>query len=99
MSDLPPLSPPLHGGERGESSIAEVPGRRPLPGQDVIIILGLAIGLLLMALQLWLLTLAFDLYLAGKRGDTLIVALFSGLVFLGGLVMLFLVERRPSRRS
>jgi hypothetical protein len=86
-----------YGYERDEAAPAELPGRRPRPGQDVIVTMGLAIGLLLMALQLWLLTLAFDLYLARKRGDTLSVAFFSGLVFLGGIVMLLLIERRPSR--
>ncbi len=72
--------------------------RQPPPGQASIAMLGLAIGILLMSLQLWLLTLAFDLYRSGVRGETLAVALISGLVFLGGLGMLRLLERRPRPR-
>ena len=58
-----------------------------------LIMLGLSIGLLLMALQLWLLTLAFDLYNAGNRLQTLVIACVSGLVFIGGLGVLRLLDR------
>lgn len=74
-------------------------GRRPPPGQGVIVGLGLALGILLMTIQLWLLTLAFDLYLSGQRGETVIAAVISGLVFLGGLAMLRLLDRGPRRRG
>ena len=50
-----------------------------------------------MAIQLWLLTIAFDLYLEGERGKTVSVAIASGLVFLGGLGMLRLLDRKPRR--
>lgn len=70
---------------------------RPIPGQAGVIMLGLSIGILLMGMQLWLLTLAFDLYLAGETGDTLAVAFWSGLVFVGGLVMLRILDRGPHR--
>jgi hypothetical protein len=73
-------------------------GRQPPPGQGVIIGLGLALGVLLMTLQLWLLTLAFDLYLGGQRSETVVAAIISGLVFLGGLAMLRVLDRRPRRR-
>ena len=74
-------------------------GRRPPPGQGVIVGLGLALGVLLMTVQLWLLTLSFDLYLSGQRGETVIAAVISGLVFLGGLAMLRVLDRRPRRRG
>jgi len=45
-------------------------------------------GILLMSVQLWLLTLAFNLYLSGDRRGTLIAAIISGCVFIGGIVML-----------
>ncbi len=48
-----------------------------------------------MALQLWLLTLAFDLYSSGERLQTLVIACISGLVFLGGVAMLWLLDRGP----
>jgi hypothetical protein len=62
----------------------------------VLVATGLAIGILLLGVQLWLLTLAFDLYLSGERGATLLAAIFSGLVFLGGILMWRLLDRpRP----
>lgn len=63
--------------------------RRPPPGQMAVVLVGLSIGVLLMAVQLWLLTIALDLYLGGE--NTLYIWLLvaiSGLVFLGGLLML-----------
>ena len=72
--------------------------RRPPAGQNGLTMLGLAIGLLLVAIQLWLLTVAFDLYLEGERGSTVGVAVCSGFVFLGGLLMLRLLDRQPRRR-
>lgn len=48
--------------------------------------------------MLWLLTIAFDLYLENERGRTVSVAVASDLVFLGGLGMLRLLDRRPRRR-
>lgn len=74
--------------------------RENLPplGQGNLATLGLAIGLLLVVVQLWLLTIAFDAYLAGNRGQTLGVAICSGFVFLGGLLMLRFLNRRPARR-
>lgn len=72
---------------------------RPLPGEGGLVLLGLSIGILLMGIQLWLLALAFDLYLAGERADTVVVALWSGLVFAGGLVMLRFLDRKPRSRG
>ncbi|HEX6966996.1 MAG TPA: hypothetical protein VF166_14485 [Gemmatimonadaceae bacterium] len=75
------------------------PHPSPPPGQSALVMLALAIGILLMTVQLWLLTLALNLYLADMREGTLIAALISGLIFLGGLVVLRLLERRPSQRD
>ncbi len=69
--------------------------RTPPPGQVAVVLAGLAIGILLMGIQLWLLTIALDLYLAGQSTDTLLLAVISGLVFLGGLLILRLLTRRP----
>lgn len=71
--------------------------RRPLPGRSSVAFLGLMLGLVLMAIQLWLLTLAFDLYLAGERAETVWVAICSGFIFLGGLGILWFLDRRPRR--
>jgi hypothetical protein len=60
-----------------------------------LVLAGLAIGLLLMGIQLWLLTIALDLYLAGAGGQIWQLALASGGIFVGGLLMLRLLKRRP----
>lgn len=39
--------------------------RRPSPGRVAVVLTGLALGVLLMGIQLWLLTIALDRYLAG----------------------------------
>jgi hypothetical protein len=70
----------------------------PPVGQGGLATFGLAAGLVLVAIQLWLLTIAFDLYLEGERLRTVGVAIGSGLVFLGGLAMLRVLDRRPVRR-
>jgi hypothetical protein len=54
-----------------------------------------------MGIQLWLLTIALDLYLAGHGTDIWLLAVVSGLVFLGGLLVLRVLGQRPrlSRRQ
>lgn len=64
------------------------PATSPPPGHLGLVMLGLSMGIVLMAIQLWLLTLAFNLYLLGDRKGTVVAAIVSGLVFLGGLAML-----------
>lgn len=72
--------------------------KRPAPGQAGLVMLGLSVGILLMSIQLWLLTLAFNLYLSGDREKTLIAAIVSGAIFLGGLLMLWILRRSARRR-
>jgi hypothetical protein len=87
------LSPYL-GRERPE----EVADEPPPPGQTTIATAALTIGLLLMGIQLWLLTIALDLYLAGEGGQVWQLALASGAIFLGGLMITGLLRRRPQVR-
>ncbi len=68
---------------------------QPPVGQMPIVAAALVIGFLLMSIQLWLLTVALDLYLADKGADVWRIAVISGLIFLGGLGMLRLLRRRP----
>jgi hypothetical protein len=89
------MIPPIHGPSEFEHREPEGSRTRPTPGQGGLVLLGLAIGILLMSVQLWLLTLAFELYLGGKRQETLLAAVISGLVFVGGLAMLRLLDRYP----
>lgn len=72
--------------------------RTPPPGRVAIVLTGLAIGILLMGIQLWLLTVALDLYLSGGGADILFLTLISGLIFLGGLILLRLLGRHPHLR-
>jgi hypothetical protein len=73
----------------------EVAEQPPPPGQMPLVLAGLAIGLLLMGIQLWLLTIALDLYLSGEGRQLWLLALISGAIFGGGLLMLRLLQRRP----
>ncbi len=68
------------------------------PGQMAVVLAALVIGLLLMGIQLWLLTVALELYLAGRGDRVWQLALLSGAIFLGGLGMLRLLRRRPRVR-
>jgi Co/Zn/Cd efflux system component len=73
--------------------------RRPPPGQVAVVLTGLALGILLLGIQLWLLTIALDRYLAGQGiMDTWLLAVISCLVFLGGLLVLRLLARHPHFR-
>jgi hypothetical protein len=65
------------------------------PGIGPIILAGLAIGILLMGTQLWMLTVALELYLAGEGGRIWQIAIISGGIFVGGLLMLWLLAHRP----
>lgn len=57
------------------------------------------LGLILMAVQLWLLTVALDLLLGGKSEGFLGLAAASGAVFAGGLLVLRLLSARPRMRD
>ncbi len=76
----------------------EAPEEPPPPGQGPVILAALAIGITLMAVQLWLLTVALELYLSGSGAEVWRLALVSGLIFVGGLLMLWLLARRPTLR-
>jgi hypothetical protein len=79
------------------SRLAVRPG--PPAGQGPLVMLALAIGILLMTVQLWLLTLALNLYLGGVRRGTVIAAVISGVIFTGGLCVIHLLERRLRPRD
>ena len=87
---------PIHG--VAQTRPAEGDRREPT-WQGPLVMLGLASGIQLMGIQLGLLTLAFNLYLSGERGSVVLAAAISGLVFLGGVGMLFVLDRAPVRRG
>jgi hypothetical protein len=64
------------------------------PGRQAVVLMMLALGILLLGVQLWLLTVALDLYLAGEGGRIWLASVVSGLIFAGGLLVLRLLERQ-----
>lgn len=66
----------------------------PPPGHGPLVGAGLAIGILLMAIQLWVLTIALDLFLSGNGAWVWSLAVVSGFIFLGGVGMLWALHRR-----
>ena len=89
-----------HGGGTGAggTDARRTEPARPTAGEGGMVMLGLTVGVLFMSVQLWLLTLAFNLYLSGERRGTLIGAIVSGGIFVGGLVMLRLLHG-PTHRG
>ena len=73
----------------------ELEGHAPPPGQLAIVMAALTLALLLMGIQLWLLTVALELYLGGHGRRVWLLALVSGLIFAGGLLVLRVLGRRP----
>ncbi|HEU5380862.1 MAG TPA: DUF6755 family protein, partial [Ktedonobacteraceae bacterium] len=71
----------------------------PPSGLVAIVTAGLAIGIILVGIQLWLLTIALDLYLSGQTDGSWGLLLVSGCVFLGGLLLLGLLARQTRARS
>ena len=87
--------PPAFVGRKRPDEAVDQP---PPPGQMVLILTGISIGILLLGMQLWLLTIALNRYLAGQGRDLWLIALVSGAIFAGGLLMLWLLRRRPRIR-
>jgi hypothetical protein len=88
---LSPREGPASAGRQRSAGAVDEP---PPPGQEAIVMAALAIGIVLMGIQLWLLTVALDLYLAGKGNQVWGLALVSAAIFLGGLMMTRLLRRR-----
>ncbi|HEU0115658.1 MAG TPA: DUF6755 family protein [Thermomicrobiales bacterium] len=82
-----------------KGSVGADASRREPTWQGPLVLLGLTLGLILMGIQLWLLTVAFNLYLAGEQGRVVVAAAISGLIFLGGWGMLVLLDRLSARRE
>ena len=61
----------------------------------------MALIVILLVVQIWLLSATLETYLAGHTGAVLPAAIFSGLIFFGCLALDFFVTRvdQESRRS
>ncbi|HEX2913007.1 MAG TPA: DUF6755 family protein [Chloroflexia bacterium] len=71
----------------------------PTQGQLAIVLATLLIGIMLLGIQLWILTVALDLYLGGSSQDIWALPLISFLIFAGGLFSLRMLgkTRYPKR--
>lgn len=67
----------------------------PPPGRQAVVLAALIVGVILLAMQLWLLTVALNLYLAADNAHVWVLAVISGAVFAGGLLALRLLRRPP----
>jgi hypothetical protein len=71
----------------------------PAPGRQAILHASLSVGALLLAMQLWLLTVALELYLNGNDDNGIwVLAGLSGLVVVGGGLVLRMLARRARLR-
>ena len=66
-----------------------------MPGRQALLLGALVLGLIVLAIQLWLLTVALELYLSGEGEEIWGLALVSGLVFAGGLLAIRVLSRNP----
>ncbi len=69
------------------------PEMESVPGRTAALDARIAVVILLVVLQLWLLTVALDTFLVGDAAGTLGLAATSGLAFLAALGTL-LIQRR-----
>jgi hypothetical protein len=72
---------------------------RVSPGRRALLLAAVLTGVLLLAIQLWLLTIALDLFLGGHGSEIWGLALISGLIFAGGVGTFVLLRRNSPRRS
>ena len=63
-------------------------------GWNALVLAAVILGALMLALQLWLLTTALDLYLAGEGEDVWQLAVASAVLFAGGVLALLKTSSR-----
>lgn len=70
----------------------------PPPGEAGLVGAALMVGILLLALQLWILTVTLEEFQRHNDQRTYILAGMSALIFAGGLAVRWLLKRTPSIR-
>jgi hypothetical protein len=70
----------------------------PPPGEAGLVGAALMIGILLLGLQLWILTVALEEFQRHNDERTYILAGISAVIFAGGLAIRWLLRRTPSIR-
>lgn len=97
MSDEPRFNAPVRFGDvrdvgvRPDAGLDRTP---PPPGRHALLLGALGVGMVFLSLQLWLLTVALELYLGGRGSDLWVIALISGIIFVGGLLVLQHLSKR-----
>lgn len=91
------MSGPVVSDQRDESPGGELEPQVP-PGRQGMLLASLSIGVLLLGLQLWFLTVALDLFLSGEQSSAWVLAVLSGVVFGGGLLAQALLGHAGPRR-
>jgi hypothetical protein len=75
--------------------------RRPIlppPGESGLLAAALSIGILLMGIQLWILTVALEHFERHEYSPIYALTGISALIFAGGILMLWLLRRTPAVR-
>lgn len=85
-------------GNRAQQLDQRPAARESARWQTPVLLAALAVGILFLAIQLWLLTVALDLLLAGEGRRLWQIAVVSGFIFLGGLLVLWLLQRNRATR-
>lgn len=70
----------------------------PAPGEASLVSAALAVGILLMGLQLWILTVALEEFQRHNETRIYLLAGISALIFGGGVAIRWLLKRTPSIR-
>ena len=70
----------------------------PPPGEAGLVGAALMVGFLLLALQLWILTVALEEFQRHNDQRTYILAGISAMIFAGGLAVRWLLKRTPRIR-
>lgn len=70
----------------------------PPPGEAGLVGAALMVGILLLALQLWILTVALEEFQRHNDQRTYLLAGISALIFAGGLAVRWLLKRTPRIR-
>lgn len=83
------------GDGRSGTEHVPLPDVREMPGRQALLLGALLLGLIVLAIQLWLLTVALELFLSGEGDHIWGLALVSGMVFAGGLLASWLLSRSP----
>ncbi len=81
---------------RGVEGRASQPIRQP--GREAMVMAAAMIGVLMLGLQLWLLTVALDMFLSANQNELWVLSAGSGIVFLGGAVAFWMLLGRRSLR-